>query len=235
MKTFRNFLSGFGLLLISLNLFAENLHVFKYEKKFGYFNNNLEVEIQPIYSNATDFIDGYAIVQLLVGGNSREYRIINEKKETVVLDYSNFTYEGEGIFYSNWNNYAISLRTNSKVELHGNVYTSFYTKNWDYLGNGNFLIDKNGNEILGETKLISASFCSDGYILARHTPSRKFGYFDKAGKPAIPFGLDEANDFSDGFARAVLDGKDIVIRTIDRKYFFTQDLIERKNPELKNF
>ncbi len=97
------------------------------------------------------------------------------------------------------------------------------------------IIDRNGNEILGETKLISASFCSDGYILARHTPSRKFGYFDKAGKLAVPFVLDEANDFSDGFARAVLNGKDIVIRTIDRKYFFTKDLIERKNPELKNF
>ncbi len=167
MKTFRNFLSGFGLLLISLNLSAENLHVFKYEEKFGYFNNNLEVEIQPIYSNATDFSDGYAIVQLLVGGNSREYRIINEKKETVVLDYSNFTYEGEGIFYSNWNNYAISLRTNSKVELHGNVYTSFYTKNWDYLGNGNFLIDKNGNIILENISMTVRLFSPRGLCLCR--------------------------------------------------------------------
>lgn len=352
MKTFRNFLSGFGLLLISLNLSAENLHVFKYEEKFGYFNDNLEIQIEPVYDDASDFADGYAVVKQSIG-KSKEYRVINEQKETVLFDYGDFYYVGQNIFYNNWNFYAINAETKTKVTLYGNIYGPFYSTklyNWDYLGSGISLIDRNGHEVKvpgewikiytqidnaglavdtkfnmyiidkegniildklfdsartfseglmavttstrsgyinskgefviecdfvpiyqefnppsidypfkegiavpqikrgiykiidkkgkelsGETELHSASFCSEGHILARKTARGKFGYLDKTGKQVIPFVLDEANDFSDGFARAVLDGKDIVIRAIDRKYFFTQDLIERKNPELKNF
>lgn len=352
MKTFRNFLSGFGLLLISLNLSAENLHVFKYEEKFGYFNDNLEIQIEPVYDDASDFADGYAVVKQSIG-KSKEYRVINEQKETVLFDYGDFYYVGQNIFYNNWNFYAINAETKTKVTLYGNIYGPFYSTklyNWDYLGSGISLIDRNGHEVKvpgewikiytqidnaglavdtkfnmyiidkegniildklfdsartfseglmavttstrsgyinskgefviecdfvpiyqefnppsidypfkegiavpqvrrgiykiidkkgkelsGETELYSASFCSEGHILAKKTARGKFGYLDKTGKQVIPFVLDEANDFSDGFARAVLDGKDIAIRAIDRKYFFTQDLIERKNPELKNF
>lgn len=357
MKTFRNFFSGFGLLLLSFNLSAENLHVFKYEEKFGYFNDNLEVQIEPIYDDASDFNDGYATVKHKPDNNkiNTVYYVINEQNEVESSDLRNknrFYYLGQNLYYCGepFNQYLFNVKTKTRHHVFGSFYGSYYSQDWDYLGNNSHLVDNKGNtievpenwlkiydqssgaglavdtkfnmyiidkegniildklfdsastfseglmavttstrsgyinskgefviecdfvpiyqefnppsidypfkegiavpqikrgiykiidkkgkELSGETKLHSASFCSEGHILARKAAGGKFGYLDKTGKQVIPFVLDEANNFSDGFARAVLDGKDIAIRAIDRKYFFTQDLIERKIPELKNF
>lgn len=358
MKTIRFFLTKFGLLFLSFYLSAENLHVFEYEGKFGYFNDNLEIQIEPVYDEASDFNDGYATVKHKPYDNkfNTVYYVINEQNEVESSDLRNkniFYYLGQNLYYCGepFNQYLFNVKTKTRHHVFGSFYGSYDILDWDYLGNdshlvdnkgntievpGNWLkiydqssgaglaadkdfnmyiidkegniildkifdsartfseglmavstssrsgyinskgefviecpfvteyydtynppsidypfkegvavpqvkrgvykiIDKKGKELSGETKLHSASFCSEGHILARKAAGGNFGYLDKTGKQVIPFVLDEANNFSDGFARAVLDGKDIVIRAIDRKYFFTQDLIERKIPELKNF
>lgn len=359
MKTFRIFLSGFGLLLLSLNLSAENLHVFKHENKFGYFDDNLEIRIEPVYDDASDFNDGYAIVKYSYETDKKYrrsvYNIINEKNGVESADSitsHRFYYLGQNFYYCDepFHQYLFNAKTKARHNVFGSFYGSYDCFDWDYLGNDSHLIDKNGNtievpgewrkiydqafgagyavtkdfkmkiidkngrtileniydcaevfseglmavqtksrsgyintkgefvidcdfvpffaefnppllnypfkegvavpqvkrgvykiidrngkEILGETKLVSASFCSDGYILARHASSLKFGYFDKTGKLAVPFVLDNAENFKNGFAIAVLDGKDIVISGAERKYFFTQDLMSGSSPDFKNF
>ena len=53
------------LVLCYISIFAENLHLFRYNNKYGYINDKKEVVIKPQYDSAEVFYDDYAIVGLI--------------------------------------------------------------------------------------------------------------------------------------------------------------------------
>ncbi|MCR5400512.1 MAG: WG repeat-containing protein [Treponema sp.] len=72
-------------LLISAFIFAaQNLHVFKHNGLYGYFNDEMKVVVDAIYPEASPFYDGEALVKL----DEEKYGILNENGERQKLpDY----------------------------------------------------------------------------------------------------------------------------------------------------
>lgn len=133
------------------NVIAEGLHRFINEEKYGYFDDALKVVIYPEYSNAYDFHDGFAIVSKRVDGKTR-CSVIDEKgnipfPELDVL--GSLIYEGDGIYYNDWDGYLFNVYENEKISVKWNTvrgpYYKIFPKNI-LLGLNDCLIDSRGHK-----------------------------------------------------------------------------------------
>ena len=132
------------------NVMAEGLHLFKHDDKYGYFDDKLRVAIFPEYYTAEDFHDGFAVVSKKIEG-STGCSVIDENGRVPFPELegcSTLMYEGDGIYYNNWDGYLFNVFENKKisVEYHKvrGPYYKVFPKNVLYALNEG-LIDSNGN------------------------------------------------------------------------------------------
>lgn len=65
---------------------------------------------------------------------------------------------------------------------------------------------------------------SDGYLLVYDKEENKLGFLNKKGEVEIPFILDEASSFVNGYANIIYDGKDALI-DLEGNLFLCEDLL----------
>lgn len=110
----------FYMFVFCICVFAENLHIFKYNNKYGYINDNRDIVIKPQYDSAEIFYDGYAIVGLINENEKCLYSLINTKNEIVDENFKNtsmFFYYGNGWFYSNFERLLYNVEYKNKADI----------------------------------------------------------------------------------------------------------------------
>lgn len=132
------------------SVMAEGLHLFKHENKYGYFDDALRVAIPPQYHTAGNFHDGFAIVGKEVEGKTRSV-LINENGAAPfpeLAECKTLLYEGNGIYYNNWDDYLFNVFENKKISVGWTTvrgpYYKVFPKNVLYALNDG-LIDSKGN------------------------------------------------------------------------------------------
>lgn len=108
------------LVLCYISIFAENLHLFKYNNKYGYINDKKDIVIKPQYDSAEVFYDDYAIVGLINENEKCLYSLINKKNEIVdekLKNTSTFYDLGNGWFYSNFERFLYNVEYKNKADI----------------------------------------------------------------------------------------------------------------------
>jgi len=132
-------------LMTSFILFAEELHVFKMNGKYGYFDEEMKVKIQPQYDKAEEFVGDYAIVATEIRKEKFQYSVINKENKIVdsKLDCSEeLLLITENLYYNNWNSFLYNIKTKKDYNC------QFARGEYIYSGEDFYIpVEKNNREV----------------------------------------------------------------------------------------
>jgi hypothetical protein len=142
------------------------------------------------------------------------------------------TYDGITGYVDTTGNFAftisfIALNFTNATNFNGGyamIKTNEYPPTWN-------IINKNGELICGNIQVSAAKDFSEGYSCVntfdRNTGVVKYGYIDKQGTFLINPILDYADDFQNGFARIIYQGRNGLMN-IQGKVFWSDEIISGK-------
>lgn len=137
-------------LMTSFILFAEELHVFKMNGKYGYFDEEMKVKIQPQYDKAEEFVGDYAIVATEIRKEKFQYSVINKENKIVdsKLDCSEeLLLITENLYYNNWNSFLYNIKTKKDYNC------QFARGEYIYSGEDFYIpVEKNNREVYTRPK-----------------------------------------------------------------------------------
>lgn len=207
-------------LLTSCNFFnpSKNIDLIPYlqKDKYGYFDLNGKIVINPQFSFASAFREDLALVKT-TGEKSKFGFIDKQGKFAINPTYKNATVFQEGIAWVVSDNTAPSaidkngetkfvLKEAEEVRLFSEGLAAFSkvdsTAKWGF-------VDKSGNQVINPQFIDVGNF-SDGKCAVRNKDG-KWGYIDKSGKIIINYQFDNANRFVNDKAVVSLDEKAGVI------------------------
>lgn len=159
--------------------------------KYGYVDENLNPCSEPIYDNATDFVDGIAVVQL-----DGSFYIIDESFSLICeinADYAgtpscgHICFSKDGIsFYTDYNgNFLIG----------GFEGINDFSENYAIVkGNGIFYVLTQDNKLLQIDAVISYTSSFRNGLVCAITPQRKVGFINTDGDVVIDFVFQRTSD-----------------------------------------
>ena len=187
-----------------VNLFSENYISFKYQEKYGYLNDFLEVVINPIYDEAEEFgNDGYAIVF----EEDNEYSLIDKKgqKNEKLSNCYRLKRIFDNVYYNNWENYIYNVKKKEFYPFQSPKIAQFCKEK--YLCPVEFY-DKNGNQFFcyldedGKTTLIKGKWRNCYPLVENVSVAIDYNYqiclLNAAGNVIADGIQDSAYNFSEG-------------------------------------
>lgn len=196
---------------------------YKLKDKYGYFDLEGKIVINPQFSNASIFNEDLALVKT-TGENGKWGFIDKTGKFIINAEYKEATIFNDGIAWvvkENSSPTAIdkegktlfSLNDAEKVELYYEGLAAFsvpesLSVKWGF-------VDKKGKRVINPQFSEVRSF-SDGKCAVKNKEG-KWGYIDKEGKIVINYQFDGADDFANGKSVVKLDEK-VGIIDADGKY-----------------
>ena len=225
--------------LVSCNFFksSNNLELipFLQKDKYGYFDLEGKIAINPQFDYATAFRDGLALVKLS-GENGKWGYIDKSGKFVINAIYKDATVFKDGLAWVISDNSAPSaiekngniiftLKEANEVRLFSDGLAAFsVADDVNYMSWG--FVDKTGNQI------INAQFDEVGDFTegkcAVMNKDGKWGYIDKSGKIIINYQFDEAAPFKGEKAIVTIDNKAGVIDS-EGKYIINPQFSTAKN------
>lgn len=225
--------------LVSCNFFksSNNLELipFLQKDKYGYFDLEGKIAINPQFDYATAFRDGLALVKLS-GENGKWGYIDKSGKFVINAIYKDATVFKDGLAWVISDNSAPSaiekngniiftLKEANEVRLFSDGLAAFsIADDVNYMSWG--FVDKTGNQI------INAQFDEVGDFTegkcAVMNKDGKWGYIDKSGKIIINYQFDEAAPFKGEKAIVIIDNKAGVIDS-EGKYIINPQFSTAKN------
>lgn len=150
------------------------------EGKWGCIDKNGDLKIPFIYTNASIFNEDLAVV-----ARGEKWGAVNKKGDVVVpFEYDGGSYKNG--FYKFSGGYVILGKVTD------------YTKRGSEIGNGFYIVDKNGNA-RDDCNYYIDDF-SEGLCMFRDPDAEKYGYLDENLNVKIPAVFDTASRFHDGLA-----------------------------------
>jgi WG containing repeat len=196
---------------------------FAQKDKYGYFDREGKITINPQFAEATAFRDGLALVKT-TGDNGKWGYIDEDGKFVINASYKNATVFQDGLAWVVQENGAPSainkdgtvkftLKEAEKVRLFSEGLAAMAKADstafiWGF-------VDKSGKEVIN-TQFTGTGDFSDGKCAVKNKEG-KWGYIDKDGKIVINYQFDEAMEFRDGKAVVYTEDKAGVIDA-DGKY-----------------
>lgn len=188
----------------SEGLAVATIHSNDFIKPSGYINEKGEEVISPKYYQASEFSEGFAVVQL-----DSTYKTFIDKDENQlikpVIGYLGSFNDGLAVVLDNGT-------------FHGYVDTQ---------GNKVITLASSDNVSL-KVNIVGRTF-QEGLAVVYNKETKKYGYIDKTGDLVIPFEYDRANSFQEGVAVVM---KDDAYYTINKKGVKIIDL--SKLPDIPN-
>lgn len=186
---------------------------FLQKDKFGYFNLEGKIIINPQFSVATAFREGLALVK--TSGEKGKWGFIDKNGKFVInAIYKEATVFQEDLAWVISENSApvainkkgeieFTLKEAEKVRLFSEDLAAFSvadstTVKWGF-------VDKSGKQVINP-QFTEVRHFSDGKCAVKNKEG-KWGYIDKSGKIAINHQFDNASDFIEGKATVGLDDK----------------------------
>lgn len=191
------------LVLCYISIFAENLHLFKYNNKYGYINDKKEVVIKPQYDFAEKFYNDYAIVGCINEKGQHFYSLINKKNENVdskLNNTSTFYDLGNGWFYSNFDRFLYNVNTKIMADIGFSKVRGIYYPTEDYyISIDNKFMSLNGEMIhLKNDNYIHTYPMVEGLAFAKDNDWNQV-LIDIEGNVVVKDVFDCASEFSEGF------------------------------------
>lgn len=186
---------------------------YKLKDKYGYFNLEGKIVINPQFDNASIFNEGIALVK--TSGENGKWGYIDKTGKIIInAEYKEATIFNEGIAWvvkDNGSPTAIndegktlfSLNEAERVKLYSEKLAAFSIPDSSDVKWG--FVDKSGKRIINPQFSDVRSF-SDGKCAVKNKDG-KWGYIDKEGKMIINYQFDGASDFIDGKSVVSLDDK----------------------------
>lgn len=225
MKKFLMLLLPFTIVGCSFFKSSKEIDLIPYlqKDKYGYFDLEGKIIINPQFQFATAFRDGIALVKT-TGENGKWGYIDKDGKFVVNATYKEATVFQEGIAWVVSENAAptaidkngeikFTLKEAEEVRLFSDDLAAFSKADststlWGF-------VDKSGKQVINP-QFQQVGYFSDGKCAIQNKEG-KWGYMDKSGKIIINYQFDNAENFVDGKAIVYLDEKAGVIDE-DGKY-----------------
>lgn len=206
-----------GLLITGCSYFKSGKKIelipFLQKDKYGYFDLEGKIVINPQFDYATVFHDGLALVR--TSGKERKWGFIDsEGKYVINATYKNATVFQEGLAWvvsengaptaiDKKGNVKFTLKQAEKTEIFSEGLAAFSVTDstetkWGF-------VDKSGKVVINP-QFTSVEKFKDGKC-AVENKDEKWGYIDSDGKIIINHQFDDANNFVDGKAVVSLDKK----------------------------
>lgn len=216
-------------LLNSCNLFRSSdkieLIPFLQKDKYGYFDLEGKIIINPQFENATAFREGLALVSISAENNTKWGFINKDGKFVINAIYKSATVFQEGLAWVVTDNSAPSvidkkgeikftLKDANEVKLYSDGLAAYSVV--DTINNSRWgFVDKSGNTTI-TPQFEDVDYFSDDKCAVKNKEG-KWGYIDDSGKIIINYQFNKAFKFKNGKAIVSLDNKYGVIDT-DGKY-----------------
>jgi hypothetical protein len=225
--------------LVSCNFFksSNNLELipFLQKDKYGYFDLEGKIAINPQFDYATAFRDGLALVKLS-GENGKWGYIDKSGKFVINAIYKDATVFKDGLAWVISDNSAPSaiekngniiftLKEANEVRLFSDGLAAFsIADDVNYMSWG--FVDKTGNQIIN-AQFDEVGDFTEGKCAVKNKDG-KWGYIDKSGKIIINYQFDEAAPFKGEKAIVTIDNKAGVIDS-EGKYIINPQFSTAKN------
>ncbi|MDP4094012.1 MAG: WG repeat-containing protein [Bacillota bacterium] len=198
---------------------SESLIPFSIEKGYdyiyGYKNADGKIIIQPSYSSADSFIDGYAVVAVTNGDYINHYGLIDKTGKYVIKpEYSGITYLGNGLYAVSQNFYAMDSDQFSPKAIfnsNGEKITDFLYYTINMYNNGvamatdeksTFFVDTTGKIVTTLPKLDGIGTMTIMGDVIRAEVDGGLEYLNKDG--SVIWKKDEALPIGDGISVSTL-------------------------------
>ena len=225
------------LIMVSCNYFKSSkeadLIPYNEKGKYGYFNLEGKIAINPQFSEATAFREGLALVKT-TGDKGKWGFIDRDGKFKINATYMDATVFQDGIAWVVSENGAptaidkdgeiqFTLKDAENVELFSEGMAAFSKEDSTSVSWG--FVNKSGEIKINPQFEMVKSF-SNGKCAVKNKEG-KWGYIDESGKLCVNYQFDSADDFEDGKAIVSLDRKAGVIDE-DGKYIINPQFDDAK-------